>query len=239
MGKDKPGMVWVVKTVGIAEGSVGSGATREVVAHHVLHVVSHQTAGDHLMALQAGVVGTVARPPAQVGLLDEEIVAGVAHHWPGVRGRAGGMQHIEGGACQGGVARGTEPATDPAQGPTGARLLNLTENLYGFSFYTFCLSLSLTICSPQFLALQCRFHRHVRVTVHAARQGRATEGRLLHFSAELRSFPAFFTFPAGEGGGLKAVGECTVSVLMPQYSPPLTACGIGTLCTAMQKCSLK
>ena len=124
-----------------------------------MHLVAHQTR-HHLMT--GGQVGSVAAS-AKMRLLDQQVVAGVAHHWPGVGGRTGGMQHIGGGA--------PEPSATfrsshwlPLASP------DALQNLYGFSFYFYThwgLSLSLiwlTLSSPQFLfALQNWFHTQ-RVT---------------------------------------------------------------------------
>ena len=100
MGEDETSVVGVVKTIGIGKRSIGSGG-RQVMAHHVVNLVSHQTGSGHLMAgLQPGQVRAVPGlevAGGEVGLLDEEVVAGMAaHHWPGVRGRTGNMQHIGG-----------------------------------------------------------------------------------------------------------------------------------------------
>ena len=100
MGKDESGVVGVVEAVGVGESAVGGRCGKVVVAcHHVVHLVAHQTR-HHLMAgsLQASKVSSVANTTTKMGLLDEEVVAVVAHHWPGVGGRTGGMQHIGGGA---------------------------------------------------------------------------------------------------------------------------------------------
>ena len=48
MGKDEAAVVGVVEAVGIGEGAVG-GRCGKVVAHHVVHLVAHQTR-HHLMA---------------------------------------------------------------------------------------------------------------------------------------------------------------------------------------------
>lgn len=158
MGEDEAGVVGVVEAVGIRESAIGGGCGK-VVAHHVVHLVAHQTR-HHLMA--GGQVGSVAAS-AKVRLLDQQVVAGVAHHWPGVGGRTGGMQHIGGGA--------PEPSATFRSGhwlPLASP--DALQNLYGFSFYFYThwgLSLSLiwlTLSSPQFLfALQNWFHTQ-RVT---------------------------------------------------------------------------
>ena len=158
MGEDEAGVVGVVEAIGIRESAIGGGCGK-VVAHHVVHLVAHQTR-HHLMA--GGQVGSVAAS-AKVRLLDQQVVAGVAHHWPGVGGRTGGMQHIGGGA--------PEPSATFRSGhwlPLASP--DALQNLYGFSFYFYThwgLSLSLiwlTLSSPQFLfALQNWFHTQ-RVT---------------------------------------------------------------------------
>ena len=123
MGEDEAGVVGVVEAIGIRESAIGGGCGK-VVAHHVVHLVAHQT-WHHLMA--GGQVGSVAAS-AKVRLLDQQVVAGVAHHWPGVGGRTGGMQHIGGGA--------PEPSATFRSGhwlPLASP--DALQNLYGFSFY--------------------------------------------------------------------------------------------------------
>ena len=129
MGEDEAGVVGVVEAIGIRESAIGGGCGK-VVAHHVVHLVAHQTR-HHLMA--GGQVGSVAAS-AKVRLLDQQVVAGVAHHWPGVGGRTGGMQHIGGGA--------PEPSATfrsshwlPLASP------DALQNLYGFSFYFYTVAL--------------------------------------------------------------------------------------------------
>ena len=127
MGKDEAGVVGVVEAVGIGESAVGARCGK-VVAHHVVHLVAHQTR-HHLMAgLQARKVSSVAAS-AEMRLLDEEIVAGVAHHWPGVGGRTGDMQHIGGGATK------WKPSATLRSRHWLTASPDALQNLYGFSFY--------------------------------------------------------------------------------------------------------
>ena len=133
MRKYEACVVGVVEAIGIRESAIGCRCGK-VVAHHVVHLVAHQTR-HHLMAgLQARKVSSVAAS-AEMRLLDKEVVAGVAHHWPGVGGRTGDMQHIGGGASK------WEPSATLTSGHWLPASPDALQNLYGFSFYFYTVAL--------------------------------------------------------------------------------------------------